>query len=61
MGLVVRRQPGLLRRRRMRGSCRTRIRSDRAGRQPVAVLNRMAAERYLDDVRNAVGPDRDNP
>jgi predicted permease len=28
---------------------------DRAGRQPVALLNRMAAERYFDDVRNAVG------
>jgi putative ABC transport system permease protein len=28
---------------------------DRAGRQPVAVLNRMAAERYFDDMRHAVG------
>ena len=28
---------------------------DAFGRQPVAVLNRMAAERYFDDVRNAVG------
>jgi putative ABC transport system permease protein len=28
---------------------------DRAGRQPVAVLNRMAAERYFDDLPNAVG------
>jgi predicted permease len=28
---------------------------DRAGRQPVAVLNRMAAERYFDDIQDAVG------
>jgi putative ABC transport system permease protein len=28
---------------------------DRAGRQPVAVLNRLAAERYFDSIQNAVG------